>query len=258
MKKLPDLKLPMYVKLKHRYELDFNLHKPKLPRLPSVDFVVERKPPPKGPAKKATTTKDAVEEEPTKITTTTKVSRNPPPTPKKRKLKEPQVQVVELDYGNISPDTSKQANKKKRQAKASDSTSQPKVVVTKVQPKKPAIPEVLEVDSEPAAKTTHEWLESDNSSLRAEVSPPKTTTQHSRTSDSDRDEEEEHPIIEVQEDVNMQEVKEDVKEKSNDASPDILDQVEDVSNDEEEQDEDLSMFDIPPVDDQNEQEEDDE
>lgn len=30
-----------------------------------------------------------------------------------------------------------------------------------------------------------------------EVSPPKTTTQHSQTRDSDRDEEEEHPIIKV-------------------------------------------------------------
>lgn len=45
MKKLPDLKLPSYVKPKHRYELDFNLYKPKFPRLLSVDFGVAFVPP---------------------------------------------------------------------------------------------------------------------------------------------------------------------------------------------------------------------
>ncbi|XP_050890116.1 uncharacterized protein LOC127095477 [Lathyrus oleraceus] len=255
----------------------------------------ERKPPQKGHAKKTIATKDAVEEEaPTKPTTTTTTkelyfeSQKPPPTSKKRKLKNPKFQ-----WSNQ----------------------------TMVQPKKPAIPKVLEVDPEPATKTTPERLESDNSSSEAEghkgdaegigqssvkqiipvsssnpsyhptsthlyhltitpsyhltstkdstkgftgeiskpaeeqqeVSPQKTTTQHSQTTDSDRDEEEEHPTIEVQEDVNMQDAEEDIQDKSNDASPDILDQVKDVPDDEEEQDEDRSMFDIPPIDNQNEQ-----
>lgn len=56
----------------------------------------------------------------------------------------------------------------------------------------------------------------------------------------------------------MQEADEYVKEKLNDAFPYILDQIEDVSDDEEEQHEDRSMFDIPSVDNKNEQEEDDE
>lgn len=39
-KKFPDLKLPSYVKYEQRYELDFNLHPPKFPRLPTTDFGV--------------------------------------------------------------------------------------------------------------------------------------------------------------------------------------------------------------------------
>lgn len=45
MKKLSDLKLPLYVKPEHMYELDFNLHKPKFPRLPFADFGVAFSPP---------------------------------------------------------------------------------------------------------------------------------------------------------------------------------------------------------------------
>ena len=56
----------------------------------------------------------------------------------------------------------------------------------------------------------------------------------------------------------MQEAEEDVQDKSNDASPNIIDQVEDVSDDEKKQDEDRYMLDIPLVDDPNEQEEGDE
>lgn len=40
MKKLPDLKLPLYVKPEHRYELAFRFHKLKFPQLPSIDFGV--------------------------------------------------------------------------------------------------------------------------------------------------------------------------------------------------------------------------
>ncbi|XP_050909167.1 uncharacterized protein LOC127122938 [Lathyrus oleraceus] len=87
---------------------------------------------------------------------------------KETKTQGPRVQAVESDDGNLLPDTSKQAKKKKKQAKTSDATSQPKVVVTKVQTKKPTILKVLEADLEFAAKTTPERLESDNSSPGAE------------------------------------------------------------------------------------------
>lgn len=53
----------------------------------------------------------------------------------------------------------------------------------------------------------------------------------------------------------MPEAEEDVQEKLNDTPPNILDQVKDVSDDEELRDGDRSMFDIPPIDDQNKQEE---
>lgn len=66
-----------------------------------------------------------------------------------------------------------------------------------------------------------------------EASPPKTNTQHSQTSDSNR-EEEEHPIIRVDEDTNISEAEEDVQEKLNDASPYIPDQAQDTSDDDEE------------------------
>ena len=43
--KLLDLKLPSYVKYEQRYELAFNLHPPKFPRLPTADFGVAFSPP---------------------------------------------------------------------------------------------------------------------------------------------------------------------------------------------------------------------
>lgn len=95
-------------------------------------------------------------------------SRKPQPTPKKWKFKEPQVPVVKSGDGSLSPDTSKQAKKKKKKLKTSDATSQTKAIVAKVQPKKHVIPKVLEVDPEAAAKTTLEWLKSNNSIPKAE------------------------------------------------------------------------------------------
>lgn len=76
-------------------------------------------------------------------------SRKPLPTPKKRKKKEPQVQITDLDDGDLSPDTTKPTKKKKKQIKTSDTLSHTKIKATKVPMKKTFIPRVSSDDPEP-------------------------------------------------------------------------------------------------------------
>lgn len=101
-------------------------------------------------------------------------SRKPPSMPKKQKQKEPQVQMTESDYGDLSPDTTQPTKKKKKQMKISDALSQPKIKATKTPTKKTSTPRVPSTDPEPQSKKTSEQLESDNSNPGAEGPKVKT------------------------------------------------------------------------------------
>lgn len=96
-------------------------------------------------------------------------SQKPPPTLKKRKQKEPQVQINDSNDSDLSPDTTKPTKKKKKKVKTYDALSHPKIKATKVPAKKTSTPRVPSADPEPQSKRTPEKLESNNSSHGAEV-----------------------------------------------------------------------------------------
>ncbi|XP_050915180.1 uncharacterized protein LOC127130156 [Lathyrus oleraceus] len=113
--------------------------------------------------------KRKTKETPKKIITT-KASRKPPLTPKKRKQKEPQIQITDSDEGDLSPDTTKPTKKRKKQIKTFDTLSHPKIKATKVSAKKSPTSKEPSVDREPPTTKTPEQRESDNSSPEDEDS----------------------------------------------------------------------------------------
>lgn len=90
-------------------------------------------------------------------------SQKPPLTPKKRKQKEPEVEAIESDDDDLSPDTSKPTKeRKKKQLKIQDAYVQPKAKTNKAM--KLPTPRVLGAKPGPQSKKTLEQMESDNSS----------------------------------------------------------------------------------------------
>lgn len=82
-------------------------------------------------------------------------SRKPPLTSKKRKHKAPEVEAIESDDNDLSPDTSKPTKqRKKKQLKIQDALSRPKAKTSKT--KKPPTPRVLGAKPGPQSKKTPE------------------------------------------------------------------------------------------------------
>ncbi|XP_050888950.1 uncharacterized protein LOC127094129 [Lathyrus oleraceus] len=93
-----------------------------------------------------------------------RTSQKPPLTSKKSKQNEPNVEAIESDDKDLSPDTSKPTKqRKKKQLKLQDAHVHPKAKTNKA--KKPPAPRVLGAEPGPKSKKTPEQMESDNFSL---------------------------------------------------------------------------------------------